>query len=115
MMQSKMLLLIYGTGSAIPWETEKRINKAKRALEACHRDQLNARNVSREQVLRYRLDKLEDQKDLYWRQRAHALWLEKGDRNSSFFHQFASERRRRNKIKKLVADNGAVVTDEWFI
>ena len=40
------------------------------------------------------------------------MWLEKGDRNSKFFHQFASESRRTNKIKKLVTEEGGVVTEE---
>lgn len=93
-------------------DLEKRIKKAKRALESCRHDQLNARNVTTEHVLKYRLEKLEDQKDLYWRQRAHVLWLENGDCNSKFFHQFASERRRRNKIKRLVTEEGGVGTDE---
>jgi len=38
-----------------------------------------------------------------------AHWLEKGDRNTRFFHQYASERRRRSRIKKLVQEDGRVV------
>lgn len=90
----------------------KRIKKAKRALKSCRSDQLNARNVTREHVLKYILEKLEDQKDLHWRQCAHVLWLKNGDHNSKFFHQFASERRTRNKITRLVTEEGGVATDE---
>jgi hypothetical protein len=60
---------------------------------------VNAQNVAREEILRYKLEKLEEQKDLYWRHRAQAHWLKHGDRNTKFFHGFASERRRKNRIK----------------
>lgn len=93
-------------------DLEKRIQRARKALESCRKEQISAQAVTREQVLKYRLEKLEDQKELYWKQRAHVLWLEKGDRNSNFFHKYASERRRRNKVKKLVTDTGDVVTGE---
>jgi hypothetical protein len=62
----------------------KRIKKAKRALKSCRSDQLNARNVTREHVLKYILEKLEDQKDLHWRQRAHVLWLKMVTTTPSF-------------------------------
>lgn len=38
-------------------------------------------------------------------------WLTKGDHNTSFFHTFASERKRVNTIKILKGDNGEVVED----
>ena len=56
--------------------------------------------------------KLETQRDMYWRQRAHVNWLEKGDKNTKYFHSFASERRKNNRIKKLKKDNGEVAEGE---
>lgn len=50
--------------------------------------------------------------DIFWRQRAHANWLEKGDRNTNFFHSWCSERRRRNRIGRLKKDDGGWVEDE---
>jgi len=44
---------------------------------------------------------------LYWKQRVKAHWLEKGDCNTRFFHQYASERR--SRIKTLVQEDGRVV------
>lgn len=35
-------------------------------------------NIAHEQILRYKLEKLRDQRDLYRRQRAHAHRLQKG-------------------------------------
>ena len=81
-------------------DLEKRIKKLKNELERCRRLPIDAYSVQREAVLCYRLDKVEEQVDIFWRQRAHANWLEKGDRNTKFFHSWCSERRK-NKIRKI--------------
>jgi hypothetical protein len=38
-------------------------------------------------------------------QRSRANWLQQGDRNTAFFHQFATARRKKNMIKKLKHNN----------
>jgi hypothetical protein len=38
-----------------------------------------------EHVLRFKLDRLQEQLHIYSKQRAHSLWLTKGDRNTMFF------------------------------
>lgn len=43
-----------------------------------------------------------------WRQKSHVLWLEKGDRNSHFFHASVINRQRRNHIS-VIYDEG-----EWI-
>jgi hypothetical protein len=45
------------------------------------------------------------------RQRAKGHWLQHGDLNTRFFHEHASERRRLNKIRRLVKDDGSVVEE----
>ncbi|VFQ97974.1 unnamed protein product [Cuscuta campestris] len=52
------------------------------------------------------LSKLLDQEDIYSKQRAKQHWLCAGDRNTRFFHQYASYRRRKNQIHGLMAPNG---------
>jgi len=59
------------------------------------------------------LERLEEQRNLYRKQRAHAHWLDNGDRNAKFFHQFASERKKRSRICKLVMEDGSVMEQEW--
>jgi hypothetical protein len=62
--------------------------------------------------LRYKLERLQDQQNIYWKQRAHNTWLLKADQNTSFFHAFASKRRSKNYVTKLVDDYGNVVAGE---
>jgi hypothetical protein len=49
---------------------------------------------------------------MYWRQRAHINWLQFGDRNTSYFHNACSERKRRNMIGNLKKDDGGWVVNE---
>ncbi|GMI81726.1 hypothetical protein HRI_001841900 [Hibiscus trionum] len=53
-----------------------------------------------------------DREELYWEQRARANWLKHGDRNTRFFHRFATSRHRRNRINKLIGDGGIQVDTE---
>ena len=62
--------------------------------------------MAREEILRFKLDRLEEQVDIYWRQRAHVKWLEKGDRNTGVFHATCSEKKRRNTVGRLKNDAG---------
>jgi hypothetical protein len=81
-------------GDLVRWGTnvlgslEKRVKSLKKELERCRRGVLNQEMVSREGVLRYRLDKAQEQIDMYWKQRAHIKWLHYGDRNTAFFPCF---------------------------
>jgi hypothetical protein len=58
------------------------------------------------------IEKLENQRDLYWKQRAKVNWLTKGDRNTTFFHSYASERKKHNRIKQLKREDGSMVEGE---
>ncbi|KAA3466281.1 5'-nucleotidase surE [Gossypium australe] len=42
-----------------------------------------------------------DKEERYWEQRARVNWLKMRDKNTSFFHKFASQRRRTNRIRGL--------------
>lgn len=65
--------------------------------------------MNREAVLKEKINKLEQQHDIYWKQRAHVNWLKEGDKNTSYFHAFASDRRRKNTIKRLRKEDGGWV------
>lgn len=68
--------------------------------------------VNWEYLLKYKLERLEHQKDLYWKQRAHVNWMEKGDKNTPYFQAYASARKKTNRLNKLKKDNGEVVQEE---
>ncbi|KAI5351664.1 hypothetical protein L3X38_004555 [Prunus dulcis] len=57
-------------------------------------------------VVQKSLDELLAKNELYWSQRSREHWLKAGDKNTSYFHQKATNRRRRNIIKGLEDSNG---------
>jgi hypothetical protein len=80
---------------------KQQLRKAQRELELVMRGPLNAENQEKKQELASLIEKLLGQEEIKWSQRSRANWLQNGDRNTSFFHHFASPRRKRNFIKKL--------------
>ncbi|MCI06979.1 hypothetical protein A2U01_0028042, partial [Trifolium medium] len=52
------------------------------------------------------LEEMLECEELWWNQCARALWLRHGDKNTSYFHLKANQRRNRNKISSLMLDNG---------
>ncbi|GAU41426.1 hypothetical protein TSUD_26060 [Trifolium subterraneum] len=47
------------------------------------------------------LDDLLEKEELRWSQKARTMWLTYGDKNTKFFHQEASQRRRKNHIDSI--------------
>ncbi|KAA3488819.1 reverse transcriptase [Gossypium australe] len=52
-----------------------------------------------------------DKDESYWKQRARINWLKLGDKNTSFFHKQATQRKKRNLIQKLQSEDGREVED----
>lgn len=53
-----------------------------------------------------------DKEELYLEQQARANWLQAGDKNTSFFHKFASKRHRFNLVKAFEFPDGHLTKDE---
>ncbi|XP_050217409.1 uncharacterized protein LOC126668246 [Mercurialis annua] len=71
--------------------------------------QQNAANRSQYQQIRCvegELDELLRCEETLWMQRSKALWLKDGDKNTAYFHQKASQRKRRNHIDGLFNSDG---------
>ncbi|KAA3484159.1 reverse transcriptase [Gossypium australe] len=56
-----------------------------------------------------------DKDEIYWEQRARANRLHLGDKNSAFFHKYASVRRRTDTIRRLEKAEGQDVADDFEI
>lgn len=50
-----------------------------------------------------------DGEDLKWRERANQTWLSNGDRNTAYFHEWANQRRKSNRITHIQYEEGS----EW--
>jgi len=50
--------------------------------------------------------------ELWWSQRAKTRWLKEGDRNTAYFHQKASDRKKRNWIRCLTTPEGTITHSE---
>ena len=72
-------------GSNVLRDLEKRLKKAKKELEGCRRMVTSQQTVTKEVVLRFKVDRLEEQIDIFWKQGAHVNWLMKGHGNTAFF------------------------------
>lgn len=56
--------------------------------------------------------KADEDLEAYWRQRSRIQWAYQGDRNTSFLHTVATQRRRKNLISKVTTDSGEFVSNE---
>jgi hypothetical protein len=105
-------------GDLVRWSREvlgdldKRVSHLKKELENWRREPISKKQVEKEELLRFKLSRMEDQRELYWKQRAHVSWMKEGDRNTKFFHSVASGRKRKNRIKALRREDGVVVEED---
>ena len=67
---------------------------------------MNTESRSRQKEIMVVIENLLDQEENFWLQRGRANWLMHGDHNTSFFHNVATDRKKRNNIKKLLDDSG---------
>ena len=84
---------------------KKRIKSAQKELEQAISGTLDDQSVKREKELAAEIEWLLEQEEIHYAQ-SRVDWLKFGDRNTVYFKNFASTRRKRNMIKKLRGDNG---------
>ena len=59
---------------------------------------LSPDQLLRKSYLSSELFKLNDEEEIYWRQRSHDRQLHEGDNNTEYFHMMANGRKRKNTI-----------------
>ncbi|KAK9995716.1 hypothetical protein SO802_020402 [Lithocarpus litseifolius] len=69
-------------------------------------------NLERIHGVTEEINELLHHEEIYWRQRSRSLWLKAGDKNTNFFHQRASQRRKKNNIMGLYDEEGVWHIDE---
>lgn len=68
-------------------------------------------NANGLRCLEREIDDLLHEEELYKKQRTHVSWLKEGDKNTQFFHSYASMWRLQNLIRGLLNQEGQLVTD----
>jgi hypothetical protein len=64
-------------GSLTSWsrnflgDMEKRIKKMQKELDQCQRGTISRESMAREEVLWFKLDRMEEQLDIYWKNKGH--------------------------------------------
>ena len=81
--------------------TPRRIEEKTKQLQDLEQQPVEVYNSSEVNSLRRELNVLREKEEVMWRQRSRVAWLAEGDKNTSFFHQCASQHKRTNTIKGL--------------
>ncbi|XP_056695214.1 uncharacterized protein [Spinacia oleracea] len=85
---------------------------AEKALKVAQGERISDEAVANCVALEKDLDDLYEKQEAFWYLRSRAADIKDGDRNTKYFHHKASQRRRRNEIKRLMDGTGQWVTEE---
>jgi hypothetical protein len=88
-------------------QVRKEIRKLERQLKAIRLAPWNSDVLANAHRVERRLCELFEREEIMARQRSRVEWLKEGDRNTAFFHARASARRRTNRIRALVKEDGS--------
>ena len=91
--------------------SKTKLEEKQAALEELSREN-KAENMQRIRTLKSEINTILHQDELFWRQRSRSIWLPAGDKNTKFFHQRASQRRRKNHISGIQDVDGSWKTSE---
>jgi hypothetical protein len=87
---------------------KRRLRKAQKDFDMAMSGPMSDTSEAQAKESANLIEILLEQEEVHWLQRARANWLQLGDQNTSFFHNFASARRKKNYIKKLKIND-----DDW--
>ncbi|CAM8896820.1 unnamed protein product [Rhodiola kirilowii] len=95
-------------GAAEFGNVKEKVKNLKERLQELRKCPRSDNVVSDELRCSNELDEWMEREELYWRQRSRAEWLKHGDRNTSYFHAKASQRKKRNHIDCLRDSTGVL-------
>lgn len=90
-------------------EIQKHLAKVKNKIPPDEVDLQTIKDKEKE------LDEVIRLEELWWSQRAKVKWLKEGDMNTKYFHQKASQRKRKNWIGKINDENGNQIDSDMGI
>lgn len=92
-------------GGGINNEYKRKIKECMERLRKLHSRRDNY-GVNKYNEVRWEFLKLLEKQDIYWKQRSKQFWLKEGDCNTRFFHRFASQRRKINRVERIKDKTG---------
>ncbi|PKU60434.1 hypothetical protein MA16_Dca028244 [Dendrobium catenatum] len=84
-------------------------------LESVLVDSYSEENISKLENAKLSLFHLQNQEEIFWKQKTSITWTTEGDRNTSFFHAMVNMNRMRNHIHKIVEPQGIVCDTEQLV
>jgi hypothetical protein len=90
----------------------KEIKALKKELIKLRTDPLRVGPTYEETKVVAILQELNHREELMWRQRSRVQWPSEGDKNTHFFHQRASRRKKKNQISRLARPDGSITEDK---
>jgi hypothetical protein len=93
---------LHAWDATVLMKPRKRLRKAQRDFDIAVSGVLTDESEAKAKELAELIEILLEQEEIQWMQRSRANWLKEGDHNTSFFHNFATARRKKNFIKKLL-------------
>ncbi|KAL9685480.1 hypothetical protein QQ045_022930 [Rhodiola kirilowii] len=88
-------------GSSTFGSVRRKVNDLKKSIQEVREKPRTEESAKVEANLEDELDEWLEREELWGRQRSRAEWLQHGDRNTAYFHEKASQRRRRNHIDRI--------------
>jgi hypothetical protein len=74
------------------------VRKLRQRLDRLRSSSVGRGPTNEENAVVKKLKQALQQEEIWMKQRSHVLWLREGDRNTSYFHRQAAQRKRSNKI-----------------